>query len=99
MLAIEQDEVIEEQVFAETETHLIEELPEQPSLKLEGTTKQDMPSKESPAPRNISKPEEPGSRKEKQEEEEEIAEKQEEEEAQSKQLPKPERKIKTKEEL
>ncbi|XP_051002936.1 LOW QUALITY PROTEIN: protein disulfide-isomerase-like protein of the testis [Acomys russatus] len=91
LLSIDQNEVIEEEVFAELETNLIEKSFEQQSLKLADTTKQDRPAKESPVPRNISKPEEPGSRKETAEKEE-VA-------AQLNQLPQPEKKLEAKEEL
>ncbi|XP_034339982.1 protein disulfide-isomerase-like protein of the testis isoform X2 [Arvicanthis niloticus] len=88
---IEQNEVEEEEVLAEPEIQLIEKLPEKPLLKIEDTTKQDKPAKESPAPGSISKQEEPERRKETTEKEEEKA--------LPKEQPKPERKLEVKEEL
>ncbi|XP_021023382.1 protein disulfide-isomerase-like protein of the testis isoform X2 [Mus caroli] len=89
LLYIEQNE--EEEVLAEPEIQLIEKLPENPLLKIEDTSKQDRPGKESPVLDSISKPEEPERRKETAEREEAAA--------QQKEQPKPERKLEVKEEL
>ncbi|XP_028620123.1 protein disulfide-isomerase-like protein of the testis isoform X1 [Grammomys surdaster] len=92
LLYIEQNEVEEEEVLAEPEIQLIEKLPEKPLPKIEDTTKQNRPAKESAVPGSVSKQEEPERRKE-------TTEKEEEEEALPKEQPKPERKLKVKEEL
>ncbi|KAL1774153.1 disulfide-isomerase of the testis [Sigmodon hispidus] len=64
LLSIEQNEEIEEEVIAESETQPIETLPEQQSPRLEDATKQDKRAKESPVLGSISKPAEPARRKE-----------------------------------
>ncbi|OBS63794.1 hypothetical protein A6R68_24193, partial [Neotoma lepida] len=92
LLSIEQNEEIEEEVIAEPETQLIENLPEQQLPKLEDASKQDRQVKESPMLESISKLAEPAGRKE-------TAEEEEEEVAQEKQLPPPGRKLEVKEEL
>lgn len=89
LLYIEQNE--EEEVLAEPEIQLIEKLPENPLLKIEDTSKQDRPVKESPVLDSIRKPEEPERRKETAEREAAAA--------QPKEQPKPERKLEVKEEL
>ena len=57
LLYIEQNE--EEEVLAEPEIQLIEKLPENPLLKIEDTSKQDRPVKESPVLVSIRQPGEP----------------------------------------
>ncbi|XP_063142458.1 protein disulfide-isomerase-like protein of the testis isoform X4 [Rattus norvegicus] len=91
LLYIEQNEVAEEEVLAEPEMQHIDKLPEKPPLKVEDTSKQDRPAKESPALGSISQPEELERRKETAEKEKKVA--------QPKEQPKPERKLDIKEEL